>query len=220
MEDPPDDLMIALEVVQAALSDDPIETDEEQILRLKKLVDNCSTGQDLYNCVTTQLPISGQKFGTSLSMNRTIVYLKSQKLCDEKCPTWANSKKKCREVIEKVYVTSSPEILASLKACIHEGFITKKATAAKIKRVHQVLILDDQNEQVSETGKPIDRIALLACALVDPDLLPMFTEISAPIDVALRPAFLDLGAIHVTLAKWTRIAEAIIWNLERVYSDT
>ena len=49
MEDPPDELMIAQEVIQAALSDDTIETDEEQILRLKKLVDNCSTGQDLSN---------------------------------------------------------------------------------------------------------------------------------------------------------------------------
>lgn len=38
----------------------------------------------------------------------------------------------------------------------------------------------------------------------------MFTAISAPIETNLRPAFLDLGAVHAALARWTNIAESVM----------
>ena len=75
---------------------------------------------------------------------------------------------------------------------------------------HQVLILDEQDGQAVVSGRAVDRYALLACALVDPEVHPMFTAISAPIESNLPPAFLDLGAVHVTLARWTNLVESVM----------
>ena len=88
-EDAFDDFLVDDDLLDEALPDESIETDEARQTRLKSIMDN---GKELFNYITTKLPVSGQKFGTSLSTNRALVYLKSVKLCDEASPIWASSK--------------------------------------------------------------------------------------------------------------------------------
>ena len=210
-----DDFIVSEEILASALANDSVETDEERQARLRKDIDAASNGTELFQCIVDKLPISGQKFGTSLSMNRALVYLKSVKLCDELTPTWANCKKVNKDLVATVFggVVGGSLIFASLKTSVLEGFVVRRVSAAKIvpkARSHQVLILDEQEVATQRTGRIVDRLALLACALADPEMTPMFTAISAPIEANLRPAFLDLGAIHVTLARLTSIAEMVM----------
>ena len=67
-------------------------------------------------------------------------------------------------------------------------------------RVHQTLILEDQADSTNLSRKSVDRIAFLACALVDPELNYIFTTMASPVDAAVRQASPDQGAVHVTLA--------------------
>jgi hypothetical protein len=50
---------------------------------------------------------------------------------------------------------------------------------------------------------------LLACALADPAFISMFTELAAPVEAPLLPAFLDLGAAQMTAARWSVVAKAV-----------
>lgn len=214
-----DDFLVAEELLTEAISNDAVESDEERQIRFRKDIDGACNGTELYNYVVEKLPISGQKFGSSLSMNRALSYLKSVKLCEELTPTWANCKKANRDVVAAVFggVMGDTVIFASLKASVLEGIVVKKVAATKVAakaRNHQVLILDEQEAVTVNSGRTMDRVALLACALADPEMTPMFTAISAPIEAGVRPAFLDLGAIHVTLARWTAIAEAVMERRE------
>ena len=174
-------------------------------------MDNCLNGKELFDYITTKLPVSGQKFGTSLSMNRALAYLKSVKLCDEASPTWASSKRVNKDNVAAVFsgIGANTPNFNTLKAAILEGFHDKKVKNGA-KKGHQVLILDEQEGPTINSGRTVDRIALLACALVDPELRSMFTAISAPIETNLRPVFLDLGAVHAALARWTNIAESVM----------
>ena len=139
-------------------------------------------------------------------MNRGSVYLKSVKLCDEASPTWASSKRVNKDNVAAVFsgIGANMPIFNRLKAAVLEGFHVKKENNGA-KKGHQVLILDEQ-----EMSTIVDRIVLLACALVDPELYLLFTAISAPIETNLRPAFLYLGAVHAALARWTNIAESVM----------
>lgn len=129
-----DDLIVSEEVLASALANDAVETDEERQARLRKDIDAASNGTELFQCIVDKLPISGQKFGTSLSMNRALVYLKSVKLCDELTPTWANCKKVNKDVVATVFggVVGGSLIFASLKTSVLEGFAVKRVSAAKI----------------------------------------------------------------------------------------
>lgn len=90
---------------------------------------------------------------------------------------------------------------STLKSAVLEGFhVKKEKSVAKVKS-RQVLFLDEQEGPSTVSGRFIDKYALLACALVDPELHPMFTAISVPIESNLRPALVDLGAAHVTLVR-------------------
>ena len=106
-------------------------------------------------------------------------------------------------------IGANTPIFNTLKAAVLEGFHVKKEKNGA-KKGHQVLILDEQEGPTINSGRTVDRIALLACALVDPELHPKFTAISAPIETNLRPAFLDLGAARAALARWTNIAESVM----------
>ena len=50
------------------------------------------------------------------------------------------------------------------------------------------LLVEVPEEDDADKNRLVDRVALLACALIDADLLDMWTEISAPIPVSERPA--------------------------------
>jgi hypothetical protein len=62
-----------------AENEEAIETEEDKIKRLRGELEKCLNGSDLYNYCIVHLPITGMKFGVSLSMNRAIAYLKNSK---------------------------------------------------------------------------------------------------------------------------------------------
>lgn len=51
-----------------------------------------------------------------------------------------------------------------------------------------IKIEENKSYEAAETNRLVDRIALLSCALVDPILLEMWTDIAAPIPACERPA--------------------------------
>lgn len=78
-----------------------------------------------------------------------------------------------------------------------------------MKKVPEVLIIDEVEDTTVKSDRLVDRMALLACALVDPYINKLFADISTPI-VSLRPSLLDQGASHAILARWTIITEEIM----------
>ena len=154
-EDAFDDFLVDDDLLAEALPDESIETDEARQTRLKSIVDNCLNGKELFDYITTKLPVSGQKFGTSLSMNRALVYLKSVKLCDEASPTWASSKRVNKDNVAAVFsgIGANTPIFNTLKAAVLEGFHVKKEKNGA-KKGHQVLILDEQEGPTINLGRP------------------------------------------------------------------
>ena len=100
--------------------------------------------------------MSGQKFGTSLSMNRALVYIKSVKLCVEATPNWASSKRTNKDYVTTVFsgIGANTSVHNSLISVVLKGFYVKKE-----KNLGEIL---------------------------------------------------DLGAVHVTLARWTNLAELVM----------
>jgi hypothetical protein len=92
----------------------------------------------------------------------------------------------------------SSEKLTKVKEAVLEGFRPAKKKA-------NVMV------QVAEPhGNVKDRKALLAHAIVDPDLLNYFLTITAPIEADARPGFLDAGGSAQTRARWTILSEKIM----------
>ena len=216
-----DDFLIDAELLaEAAAQEENIETDEQKLVRWTLEIKEVKNSSELYTYIVQSLPVSGQRFGTSLSMNRAIAMLKADNFLDEKCPTWASCKKENKDAVASSFALVHPDTghFRNLKKAILEGFIPKKTAAKKV--AHQPLILEEVQEGslLQQGGRAVDRTALLACALADNDFISKFTELSAPITTALRPAMLDQGAAHVTLARWTIVAEEI--NAKReLYSN-
>lgn len=206
------DLLFDEDLLAEASLEKNVETDDQKIVRWTKAITEITISSDLHDFVAQSLPVTGQRFGTSLSMNRAIAYLKSEKFLEDKCPTWASCKRENKDTVAASFALVLPATnhFLKLKKAILEGFLPKKTVAVK-KITHQPLILEevDENSLVQQGGRPVDRAALLACALADPEFIAKFTELSAPIDAALRPAMLDQGAPHVILARWTIVAEEI-----------
>ena len=164
--------------------------------------------------------MQSQLFGASLSLNRAIAFLKSEKYLDNEFPTCKRDNKE-KIAASFALVLSDAGHFRTLKKAILEGFIPKEAAVKNV--CHQQLILEvvDEKSLVQQGGRPVEQIALLACALADPDLTSKFTGILAPVDAVLRPAILDQGAAHVSLARWTILAELMNAkkNRTRTYSQ-
>lgn len=197
-----------------------VESELDRNKRMRSELSALLNGSELFSYCTEKLPITGQKFGISLSMNRALSFLKGLGL-DEKTPTWANCKKGQKDIIKTKFdeFVEGHDKFKALRSSILEGFTDKKNCGKKI--AYQALIIDevDETSLVSQEGKSVDRTALLAYALADPHFTPVFTELVAPIDAAFRPAFLDHGAAHLTVARWSAVAQSI--NLRRaMYSNT
>jgi hypothetical protein len=60
-------------------NEEPVETEEDKVKRLRGELEKCANGAELYNYCVAHLPISGMKFGVSLSINRAIVLRLSMK---------------------------------------------------------------------------------------------------------------------------------------------
>ena len=206
-----DDFLVDAELLIEAAQEENIETDEQKLSRWTLQITEITNSPELYTYIVQSLPVSGQRFGTSLTMNRAIATLKSDNLLDEKCPTWASCKKENKDAVASSFALVLPDTghFRNLKKAVLDGFIPKKAAVKKL--THQPLILKvvDEGSLLQQGGRAVDRTALLACALADSDFVSKFTDLSAPISTALRPAMLDQGATQVTLARWTIVAEEI-----------
>ena len=204
-----EELLFDADLSAEAELEENVESDEQKLVRWNKEISDLRNSSDLYNYIVQSLPVSGQRFGASLSMNRAIAFLKSERYLDEKFPTWASCKRDNKENVATSFALVLADTGHFRTLGFLEGFLPEKAPVKKV--CHQHLILDEVDETplVQQAGRPVDRIALLACALADPELTSKFTELSAPVDAALRPAMLDQGAAHVSLARWTILAEEI-----------
>jgi hypothetical protein len=108
----------------------------------------------------------------------------------------AEAKNSLKDIFKNV--EDSSEKLAKVKEAVLEGFrpAKKKSTIAVA--------------APEPHGCVKDRKALLAHAIVDPELLNHFQTITAPIDADARPGFLDAGGAAQTKARWTVLAEKIM----------
>jgi hypothetical protein len=68
-----DDFIVDDELLTEAHGNEPAETDEEQIARLKLMIEKCSDGAELFCLMNEKLPVCDQKFGSSLSFDRALM---------------------------------------------------------------------------------------------------------------------------------------------------
>lgn len=124
-----DDFLFDADLLAEALLEEGGETDDEKLVRWSKGIADAPNSQELYSYMTESLPISGQRFGSSLSMNRAIAFLKNEKLLDDKCPTWASCKKDHKETIAMSFASALPDTgrLRNLKMAVLEGFLPPRS---------------------------------------------------------------------------------------------
>jgi hypothetical protein len=111
-----------------AENEEAIETEEDKIKRLRGELEKCLNGSDLYNYCIVHLPITGMKFGVSLSMNRAIAYLKNSKIIDDKTPTWANCKKNHKEIISSKFDEFLEKSIVIPLLCSGGGLISREVS--------------------------------------------------------------------------------------------
>jgi hypothetical protein len=176
-----------------------VETEDAIITRLSGVVASCADGTALFNSISTVFPNSVQSYGVSLVMNRAIKYLVANRLLGENALMgW---KKMTRPVKAQVLESFAKVVKGtvdwnSLTALVMKQ--DKKKTSVLKRNISSVVpvvaeISSTIDTDSNEKDRIVDRVALLACALVDPNLLNMWTDIAAPIPVAERPAGINNG---------------------------
>ena len=106
---------------------------------------------------------------------------------------WGSLNKNLKAVVWGKITMISAHNLKGLLTSILEPF-TKHQTAAP----------------PADTSTVANRIALLACSLVDPELTKAFSDVLAPVPAANKPGVLDQGAGQINAANWDGLAEAIV----------
>ena len=168
----------------------PMESDDIKNASFVKAVQNCKSGEVLYESVFNLLN-TGNTTGFSITMNRAVRCLSILKLLptgDGGGTTWSKCKKDGRDIlVKKIFVELEigSNAWRLVTSAILEGFAAKKTATRKA--AQPVLIGDDDLHVRESTGSVCDRTALLACALADPELLHIWQDISKPIDADARP---------------------------------
>lgn len=227
------------------------ETEDEYRDRLTGILQNSSSGDDLFENCVSNLPNSAQSYGLTLTMNRAIKFLVTNlKLPAEATVGWKrlsvalkNSMKEAFQNFPKgsrewnVLITillkvekpkktsvkrnssslptsetvlpapSTREIDGSLlrvESIVEQSAVITQGKSTVPRRTGNlsaqsvtIKTSDNPPSEATESNRLVDRIALLACALVDPLLLDMWTDIAAPIPACERPAgkFMAVGSI-------------------------
>jgi hypothetical protein len=179
------------------------ETEFEFKDRLINLLQKSVDGNDLFvNCLAN-FPNSCKFFGLTLSMNRAIKSMISQsKLPAEASVGWKKLPPSMKVTLQSNFqslLKGSKEwnALISILLKFEKPKATKKSfrvptTQPLVANGPPSLLLPavktSAEEDKSEPNRVLDRIALLASALVDPNLLEMWRDIAAPIPACERPA--------------------------------
>ena len=185
---------IALELDDAT-ADFETESEESVRNRLRGIVTGSLDGSDMVAKICDNFPNSANSYGLALSMNRAIKYfVAANKLGDGAVVGWRRLPKTVKIDLESAFaavVRDSNEWKSLLTVILKQEKpkkIAKRylslltATAA----VAQPVELPEEDE--ADKNRLVDRVALLACALVDAELLDMWTDISAAIPASERPS--------------------------------
>ena len=192
----------------------PIEGDIDRNIRLYQVLNESTSGNELYENILNQCPTSGVSIGKVLVMNRASKHFISERLmAKDSYMAYGKATKTYRDLIKLNFSSTVKETSGwrNLIKALFQGVIMKKPL---LKRLAVSAILNSTNVPIS-TAVPtsvriIDRTALLACGLVDPSLLDQWVEIASPITAANRPAILDMKASAVINARWRVLAEDIM----------
>ena len=198
------------------------ESDESRNIRIYNFMPlefDCQSGAALYIYCTTELPNSGLKCGISLTMNRAIKHFSNLKWLEnteDVIIVWRRCQPTLKAKIEGAFsrlVLGTPELTATI-AVLTDGLLPKKG-AAKRQALVQVDV-DEGEEQLQHGGRLCDRIALLAYAIADPDLIQYWVRLSNPVDKSKRTALMDMdqGIVHEIAARWVDFAEVIMSKRE------
>ena len=187
-----DPVALGLEEVDA---DVEIESEESIHARLRAVVTGSLDGADLFSKICSNFPNSANSYGLALSMNRAIKCLvAANKLSDGALVGWRRLPKTIKAALQSAFsaVVKESDEWNSLVMVILKHEKTKKNTKRNSSLLTATstapLPVEVPEEDDTDKNRLVDRVALLACALIDADLLDMWTEISAPIPVSERPA--------------------------------
>jgi hypothetical protein len=232
---------------------DIAEADELLLIDVSHKISECDNGEALFTICTNELPLSGNKTGRSLSMNRATVVLKSlgkMGNSTQKAPAWSSCTEVQKQAVRQVFHAIEDVNLPLLKTAILKGFpsfsgsgprkkqrVVTPAPAAAVgggnttslpfhaesgASDHDDESLPDfthRNTSASSSSIPnvtvdagtvVNRTALLACALADPQLTLHWNNLFAPVAPELRPGMLDVGAPQVSEARWEVMARMIM----------
>ena len=185
-----------------------VEADEEKCAKFSKVLHLAKSGVDIIESMK-MLSNSGQKFGLSLTMNRIVKTLGSLKLInqeDSSCKWGKESKstklKSFKDKIEKTIteLKFGSTQWSTVTKSILEGFDVDKKQK---KRVVELVPFSSVSQL--SNGRVCDRVALLACAIADPDLIQYWQHLAKPIEAKARPGMNRVESIfcniphHVTI---------------------
>ena len=185
---------VALEL-EEVVADFEIESEESIHARLRLIVTNSLDGEDMFYKICGNFPNSANSYGLALSMNRAIKYfVAANKLGDGALVGWRRLPKTMKTDLQSAFaaVVKESEEWKSLVTVILRHEKPKKS----VKRNSSLLTVaatvtqpaELPDEEDGDKNRTVDRVALLACGLIDADLLDMWTDISAPIPASERPA--------------------------------
>lgn len=212
---------VDLEIVQEIF-----ESDCDRNSRIVLYIKASSSGEDLYDYCTNRLPNTGNKCGVALTMNRVMKFLSSKNYLKDIVEDVSVSWRKCSvnlklkvELIFKNMIPGSQGWL-SLIAVLIDGLVPKRIPVKRSALVRSSILDEEEDVVLHSGGRLCDRIALLACAIADPNLLTYWVDISSPVPKKLRPAVMDQdrGIVHEIAAKWSNLAEVIMKSRD-LYSN-
>ena len=228
-EDTPMDDSIISDLSLLGLHEETVELDADRNSRIALLLAASKSGSELYSNMEEHLPSSGGTFGKTLVMNRVVKFFIGKSKLPKECNIgWKSATEdmlsRVDEAFDRIVVGSTEwkdifrTILKGVDVKIPKAAITATAATAKRKIVDNVsipvvMLTQEVAESIAspvEHSKLCDRVALLACALVDPDLADRWAELAAPVSAEKRPAVMDRNIVHLLNAKRTVLAEIIM----------
>ena len=203
-----------------------IESDVGRDFRVSSIIKGSLTGVELLNNIEKHCPRTGAKFGKTLVINRCVKFFISiNKLSKPSFNNgWRSTSEESRNTVEELFncITRDTDEWKALLKALFFG-VEIRAPKAQLKRKSPETSHDGAASILEQPlARVCDRVALLACALVDPRFNEQWVDLAAPVSAEKRPAVMDKNIIHVINAKWTVLAEAIMenrLNYENIYYD-
>ena len=203
-----------------------IESDVERDYRISSIIKGSLTGAELLNNIEKYCPRTGAKFGKTLVMNRCVKYFISVNKLSKSSFNygWRSTSEESRNTVKELFncITRDTDEWKELLKALFFG-VEIRPPKAQLKRKSPEASNDGAAINLEQpVARVCDRVALLACALVDPRFNEQWVDLAAPVSAEKRPAVMDKNIIHVTNAKWTVLAEAIMenrLNYENIYYD-